>query len=409
MVDVNALPERISKLNIRYAGITAGRLTHGSIYSFQPESIEIPISLTMQQKSLDPVTSGALHPIFSQNLPEGFNRRFIEQKLARYAKVNDMYLLALQAEHGVGLLSFDAGLQLQSTDGFTLNDILTYNAKESLFPQLLERYYLRNSLSGVQPKVSITNPPNQTGRSLLQERFIVKTFDDEFPLLTVNEYVCMQAAKNCELNPPAIYLSENLEHFVIERFDFDKNGYRLGYEDFTVLMKKSNDSHSKYSGSYENLLKATGVFTNQSSEVTKMFRYIVFNCLIGNGDAHLKNFALQYNADMKNIFVSPPYDITHSLVYETIDKRLALKINGSKDFPVQNDLLKLASTSLFEIRKPRQIIEQIAQGILDYINRSAHVNEFPGLKESIQRHVSKTMISTGLNKSFRHNKKRKHS
>ena len=37
---------------------------------------------------------------------------------------------------------------------------ISYIGTEPLFPQLLEKYYLRNSLAGVQPKVSIPNASN---------------------------------------------------------------------------------------------------------------------------------------------------------------------------------------------------------------------------------------------------------
>ena len=35
----------------------------------------------------DAYNHGTAHPIFSQNLPEGFVRRYISEKLARYGKV----------------------------------------------------------------------------------------------------------------------------------------------------------------------------------------------------------------------------------------------------------------------------------------------------------------------------------
>ncbi|MFU8785326.1 HipA domain-containing protein [Aliidiomarina sp.] len=116
----------------------------------------------------------------------------------------------------------------------------------------------------------------------------------------------MEAARWCGLEPPKTYLSENLEHYVVERFDRTDTGVRLGYEDFTTLMKKPNDPDAKYSGSYEALLQATLIYTKSQIEVEKLYSYIVFNCLIGNGDAHLKNFALQYSANMSDIFLSPP-------------------------------------------------------------------------------------------------------
>lgn len=351
------LPAKITNITVCANQAELGILTYGSVHHYQSTQETQHISLTMTQRGMDGYSSSTLHPIFAQNLPEGFNHRFIAEKLARYAKVNDMYLLALQGDQGVGMLSYKSELNLPEADSLSLGEILSYRSNEPLFPQLLEKYYLRTSLAGMQPKVSIPNAITvQTDITVQQRDLIVKSFDSEFPLLTVNEFVCMQAARQCGLEPPKAYLSENLETYVIERFDNSNDGTKLGYEDFTTLMKKSNDPNAKYTGSYETLLKATYIYTGSAAEVEKMYKYIVFNCLIGNGDAHLKNFALQYSADMKNIFVSPPFDITHTLIYESIDNKMALKLAGSKAFPNLSNLIKLAESSQFRIRNPKEIV-----------------------------------------------------
>jgi serine/threonine-protein kinase HipA len=45
----------------------------------------------------------------------------------------------------------------------------------------------------MQPKVSIPKANTiQTDRTVQQKDLIVKSFDSEFPLLTVNEFVCME-------------------------------------------------------------------------------------------------------------------------------------------------------------------------------------------------------------------------
>ncbi len=369
-----------------------GILTYGSVHHYQPTQETQHVSLTMTQRGMDGYSSGALHPIFAQNLPEGFNRRFIAEKLARYAKVNDMYLLALQGDQGVGMLSYKSELNLPEADSLSLGEILSYRSNEPLFPQLLEKYYLRTSLAGMQPKVSIPNAITvQTDITVQQRDLIVKSFDSEFPLLTVNEFVCMQAARQCGLEPPKAYLSENLETYVVERFDSSNDGTKLGYEDFTTLMKKSNDPNAKYTGSYETLLKATYIYTGSAAEVEKMYKYIVFNCLIGNGEAHLKNFALQYSPDMQNIFVSPPFDITHTLIYESIDNKMALKLAGSKMFPDLSHLIKLAESDHFRIRNLKEIIESFSENILDYLHTSNEVQLFDGLRTSIERSISNIM------------------
>ncbi|WP_457794579.1 type II toxin-antitoxin system HipA family toxin [Acinetobacter baumannii] len=388
------LPAKISNITVCANQAELGLLTYGSVHHYQPIQEKQHVSLTMTRKGMDGYSANALHPIFAQNLPEGFNRRLITERLARYAKVNDMFLLALQGEQGIGILSYKSELNLPEAESLSLSEILSYRSNEPLFPQLLEKYALRTSLAGMQPKVSIPNANTVQPDSTVQQRnLIVKSFDSEFPLLTVNEFVCMQAAQHCGLEPPKTYLSENLETYVVERFDKTSDGTKLGYEDFTTLMKKSNDPCAKYTSSYETLLKATYLYTSSVAEVEKMYKYIVFNCLIGNGDAHLKNFALQYSPDMKNIFVSPPFDLTHTLIYASIDNKMALKLTGSKAFPDLSHLIKLAESDQFRIRNPKAIIESLGENILDYLRTSNEVQLFDGLRTSIERSISNTMTS----------------
>lgn len=403
-----SLPSQINTITVSANHTELGILTHGSIHHYQPTQNKRHVSLTMTTKGMDGYSSGALHPIFSQNLPEGFNRRFIAEKLARYAKVNDMYLLALQGQHGIGMLTYESELNLPDVAPVALDEILTYRSPEPLFPQLLEKYYLRNALAGVQPKVSIPSthqPP--TSRTLEQADLIVKSFDAEFPLLTVNEFVCMEAARHCGLEPPKTYLSDNLETFIVERFDKNTDGVKLGFEDFTTLLKKPNDPDAKYTGSYETLLNATFRYTNSQQEVERMYKYIVFNCLIGNGDAHLKNFALQYTPDMSAIFLSPPFDITHTLIYQSIDNKIALKLLASKAFPDASQLMKLAEGRYFKIRRAKEIIESFADHIMDYMQLSDQVGLFQGLRSSIQASVAQVMTASYTTKGYRHDRRKK--
>lgn len=405
MTDLS-LPSSIEQLSVQYnqngQALELGILTHGSHHSFQYIQQEFPVSLTMKLRD-DAYNHGAIHPIFSQNLPEGFIRRFISERLARYGKINDMYFLALQGDSGIGALDFDAGLRLPNVEQITLTDILSWKSKEKLFPQLLEKYYLRGILSGVQPKVMI-NADVQNRVAVQQHDLIVKTFDDEFPLLTVNEFVCMEAARQCQLAPPKTYLSENLENYVIERFD-KVDGQRQAFEDFATLMGKQGDE--KYNSSYESLLKAVRIYTGSIIQVEKAYKLIVFNCLIGNGDAHLKNFALQYSLGSKEIFLSPPYDITHTLMYESIDNHMALNLKKSKAFPNKNDLISLGVTA--GINNSADIIDFIADNISDYITDSEEIKLIEGLRGSIEQSLVSGTTMGSLKRNYRHLKKKKHN
>ena len=394
-------PSKIETVFVGFDGSDAGILKQGAYYLYTPFDSQTHVSLTMADGSTD-YKSGALHPVFSQNLPEGNNRRFIADKLARFAKVNDMYLLALQGDAGIGLLGYRSNIHLPEIPSTPLDSILTYRGKEPLFPHLLNQYYLRNTLAGVQPKVSIP-----TDRTVTQKSLIVKTNED-YELLTVNEYVCMQAANRCGLSPSNTYLSDDTNTFVTERFDILEDGTKLGYEDFTVLNRSENDANAKYRGSYEHLLNQTYRYTNSLAEVERMYRYIVFSCLIGNGDAHLKNFALMYPPDRSAVFVSPPFDITHTLIYPELPEEMALKIKGSRSFPQLSGLLELAEGKVFRIRRAKQIVESLAEGILEYLRHSNEVQLLNGLRESIESSVSYTMAREPTKRRYSHLKQRKY-
>lgn len=56
---------------------------------------------------------------------------------------------------------------------------------------------------------------------------------------------------------------------------------------------------------------------------------IVFNYLIGNNDAHGKNFSLLYSH--KNIRLAPLYDLVCTLLYPEITSKMAMKLGGAVD------------------------------------------------------------------------------
>ena len=55
-------------------------------------------------------------------------------------------------------------------------------------------------------------------------------------------------------------------------------------------------------------------------------RLLVFNVLIGNCDAHAKNYAVLYRNGRPSF--APAYDLLSTMVYDTIAKRFAMSIGG---------------------------------------------------------------------------------
>lgn len=62
-------------------------------------------------------------------------------------------------------------------------------------------------------------------------------------------------------------------------------------------------------------------------QVLRLLDYAIFNALIGNHDAHAKNFSLLYSGNAT--VLAPFYDTLSTAVYPTLTPKMAMKI-GSK-------------------------------------------------------------------------------
>lgn len=62
-----------------------------------------------------------------------------------------------------------------------------------------------------------------------------------------------------------------------------------------------------------------------------MARRLVFNVLMGNGDAHIKNWSLIYDNPLRPR-LAPAYDLVSTVAYTTHDTSIALNMAGVKLF-----------------------------------------------------------------------------
>ena len=66
--------------------------------------------------------------------------------------------------------------------------------------------------------------------------------------------------------------------------------------------------------------------TRPAVDLIRLLDYVIFNFLIGNHDAHGKNFSLVCNGS--DIELAPLYDAVSTAVYPDLSDRLAMKIGG---------------------------------------------------------------------------------
>ena len=188
----------------------------------------------------------------------------------------------------------------------------------------------RVSLSGVQPKAGLIVKDYQLLRpsSLERSRYILKPAPSSYALLErkdcpANEHLSMQLASqvyHIETAPNALcFFSDGEAAYLTRRFDVAPDGSKYQQEDLASLAgltKAHGGSDYKYSNlSYEECAELIGRYTTALSiEILKFFRIVVFNYLILNDDAHLKNFSLINRGDGE-YHLSPAYDLINTSLH----------------------------------------------------------------------------------------------
>ena len=398
---------KMTSLSVGTPEGNSGRIfTSAEDFLFRYDEDALPamaISLSMPVRP-DEFRRRDLHPIFQMNLPEGYVLEQLRNRLAKTVNVDPMLLLALSGSSSpIGRVqvrseTVDILLAEQQFPGEKLEEILTWDGTEDIFADLLDRYILRAGISGVQPKVLVpeqqeTGLPRVTSKT---SDLIIKSGREEFPGLAINEFLCMSIAKEAGIPVPEFYLSDNAKLFVMRRFDRDDQLNPIGFEDMAALMGLSADQ--KYSKSYAAIAKAVRLFCparHLRSSLDQLFDSVALSCIIGNGDAHLKNFGLLYSEPtQRDARLAPAYDIVNTTAYIPEDV-LALVLAGNKSlFASCQGLLEFAQAC--EIEQPRARIQKLLAALEVVLDRyPQHRERAPHVVSAIQRAAAPFVLTFG--------------
>lgn len=207
---------------------------------------------------------------------------------------------------------------------------LPYSVEEQIHEA--ETRATKMSIQGVQPKLSAKL--NVKGKVFevvdTGGRFILKPQNQLYRCLPENEAITMHLASAVGIETPfhgMIYAKDGTLTYFIKRFD--RQGYRKrALEDFAQLAGLSRVT--KYNYSMERLVPILEQHcTFPKLEKLKLLRLTLFNYLVGNEDAHLKNFSL-IRVNQK-IQLSPAYDLLNTTIVMKVTEELALPLNGKKN------------------------------------------------------------------------------
>ncbi len=397
--------QRIRQITIKVAGRVAGLLEKKPQFEFtyhsdarSPVAVSMPVDNRFYQ-------DGALFPIFEMNIPEGFIRHRITERLRKHIQVDEMLFLALQGNAGIGCISYETqGVEQEEVSAENLAEILVWEGSHELFDELVNKYLLQSSISGIQPKVLVPEAViGEEKGALILPSLIVKSGDEEYPGLALNEFICMRLAKACHIETPEFWLSDNQQLFVMRRFDLKVDGSCRAMEDMAVLQGKS--TNDKYRSSYESISKVLQFYSSDiQADNETLFKMLVHSCMVGNGDAHLKNYAMLYD-DIEDMRLSPLYDVVNTQIYTPADT-LALKLDKSKTFPDRRRIIDFGKS--MGVKRCEEIVDEMAEQIRDELEVLIDYTEAMALDikssilENIHRSTTRTAIKTRA--SRRHTK-----
>lgn len=219
----------------------------------------------------------------------------------------------------------------------------------------------RMSISGVQPKLSMSRQGSRLVPVATGGQFILKPQTERFPLLPQNENLCMNIAGLLEIDTPPhglFDLRDGSPAYLVRRFDRTPDGKKLRCEDFAQILGEDD----KYTGSMERIGKKIRELSAVSGlDVQLFFERVLMNFLLGNGDAHLKNFSMLESAD-GGLRLSPAYDIVCSKVVIPMEADCALTLNGKQNKIGRGDFEQFAATIKIPPKVVVGIFDRFRQG-----------------------------------------------
>ncbi|HTJ94397.1 MAG TPA: type II toxin-antitoxin system HipA family toxin [Pararobbsia sp.] len=373
-------------LDIYCNSTLVGTLTveaQSGVFTYLPDTPTADlVSLLMPVRNESYTWPGGIMPSFQMNLPEGFKKDLIRQKLGPHADVSDMGLLALTGANTIGRVrAIPHGAPLDTARSNV--DMATLLASPDSRDNLLRHLEagITEGVSGVMPKTLASGEEKAT---VWTDEFILKTGPVDLPGLSINEYLCLEVARNTDLEVPETYLSDDGQVLAVRRFDLHENGTRLGVEDFCAL--KGFDPVRKYQGTVEDLAKLCNQYVradHSHDSRHRLFLLLLLNYALRNGDAHLKNYALTYTNE-RDARLSPVYDIVTVTAYARYQHDTpALLLKGKKVWCAGKSLFEYGGTRLrLSPTDMTEALEQVVSAVQTVLPLvSEYAERYPEFKE----------------------------
>jgi serine/threonine-protein kinase HipA len=356
---------------------------------------------------------------FAGILPEESKREIIARNLGISAR-NDYAMLEQIGGECAGAVTFIPAGEALPERNYGYRPISSQELAAILKelpkrPLLAGEDGIRLSLAGAQDKVAVRIEGNEISLPLggAPSTHILKPAVERFAGVVFNEAFCMRLAAMAGLPAAKVEtrIVEDIEYLLVERYDrvYQKNAEgattldRLHQEDFCQAQGIVSETKYQKEGG-PSLKQCFALLRDVSSapviDLSRLLDAAIYNYLVGNNDAHGKNFSLLYHGvgtANQEIRLAPLYDVVSTTYYPELSKDMAMKIGGeyssdkvrSKDFeqlaeeaglakPIVKDRVpELAETLIANFEKAG-IEHPVAQAVAAVIRKRCETvrNEF---------------------------------
>lgn len=286
----------------------------------------------------------AAQAFFGGLLPEGAPRERVARNLGVSAG-NDFALLAALGGDTAGAISLLAQGELPAPVG---GDVQWLDESElaRLIDELPARPLhadedgeYRLSLAGAQDKLPvIVADDGRIGltKGRTPSTHILKTPIADHDGTIANEALCPAIGRLLGIDTvrTSPHRIAGREFLLVERYDrqhTEQGVRRLHQEDFCQALglpasrKYQNEGGPGLADCFALLREAVAV---PAREALRLLDTIVLSFLIGNNDAHGKNYSLLYSPDSRKATLAPAYDLLSTFVYRGLSRKMAMSIGG---------------------------------------------------------------------------------
>ncbi len=378
----------MAELAVWILDIRAGVLTQGDdgrmSFAYSPAYCSDPNASPLSR----------LLPLGEQAFPTKTTRAYFAGVLPEEGvRIRIAELLGLSADNDFALLERIGGecagaVSLQAMDWHPadfdrpslrkLDDVTLLHLMRELpaRPLMADEKGVRLSLAGAQDKLPVVVHDRSIHLALSEtpSTHILKPEAQRFPGLAANETFCMRLARAVGLRVADIEFGsvENQNYVLVKRFDRtvdeSRNAQRLHQEDFCQALgfppeRKYQAEHGPTVKDCIELIWDWSTFP--ALDLRDFVQLLVFNVLIGNADAHGKNFSFLYTGSERRI--SPAYDLVSTLAWPELTTSAAMKIGGCSSINAfgEGDWKKLADQAQLSWVQVQEWLIQVATEVID--------------------------------------------